>query len=296
MSFGAYHTIPFTKMHGTGNDYIYIDASRVSVDNPSALARRMSDRHFGVGSDGLVLILPSQTCDVAMRMFNADGTESEMCGNASRCVGKYVYEHGWVSDTHLTLETLGGRKHLELTVRDGKVTDVCVDMGAPVLEPSRIPALFHGDRVISAPLRIHGVEYAVTCVSMGNPHAVVFVEDVPGVDVSWIGPEFEHHIAFPQRVNAEFATVIHPGLIQMRVWERGAGETLACGTGACATLVAGVLNGVCGRQATIRLSGGDLLVEWRESDNHVYMTGNAVTVFEGTYWTESLINGDGSGE
>lgn len=280
--------IPFTKMHGAGNDYVYIDGARVRVPNPSSLSRKMSDRHFGVGSDGLVLILPSDSSDFCMRMFNADGSEAEMCGNASRCVGKYVYDNKLTNKTHLNLQTLSGVKKLKLHIREGLVEKVCVDMGEPVLVPEQVPVTLKRDRVVAFPLLINGSEYFVTCVSMGNPHAVVFVEEVTGLDLTHIGPEFEHNDLFPNKTNTEFVSVIHPGLLKMRVWERGAGETLACGTGACASVVAGVLNGLCDRQATVRLLGGELDIVWDASDNHVYMTGDAVTVFEGVFLSDVL--------
>lgn len=288
MSSGLTHMIPFTKMHGAGNDYVYIDGARFPVSDPSALAQKVSDRHFGVGSDGLVLILPSDSSDFRMRMFNADGSEAEMCGNAARCVGKYVFDHQLTDKTHLTLQTLAGEKQLELYVQDGLVQKVRVDMGEPVLVPDSIPVALKGDQIVGFPLLIKGVEYPVTCVSMGNPHAVVFMQDVMGLNLPVIGPEFEHHVAFSKKINTEFVLVVHPGLLKMRVWERGAGETLACGTGACASLVAGVLNGLCNRQATVRLLGGDLEIEWNASDNHVYMTGEAVTVFEGEFLSDIL--------
>ena len=274
--------IRFTKMQGAGNDYVYIDATVQDVAHPERLAVEMSDRHFGVGSDGLVLILPSDKADFRMRMFNADGSEAQMCGNASRCVGKYVYEHGLTTQKTLLLETASGIKVLDLHVSDGKVSRVSVDMGVPVLEPAAIPVNLPGERVVDMPITVAGEEYRMTCVSMGNPHAVLFVPSLDAVDVHGLGPLAEHHALFPERCNIEFAEIVSPTEIRMRVWERGAGETLACGTGACATLVAAVLNGLTQRQAKLRLLGGDLDIAWRE-DGHVCMTGGAETVFDGVW-------------
>lgn len=274
--------IRFTKMQGAGNDYVYIDATVQDVAHPERLAVEMSDRHFGVGSDGLVLILPSDKADFRMRMFNADGSEAQMCGNASRCVGKYVYEHGLTTQKTLLLETASGIKVLDLHVSDGKVSRVSVDMGVPVLEPAAIPVNLPGERVVDMPITVAGEEYRMTCVSMGNPHAVLFVPSLDAVDVHGLGPLAEHHALFPERCNIEFAEVVSPTEIRMRVWERGAGETLACGTGACATLVAAVLNGLTQRRAKLRLLGGDLDIAWHE-DDRVCMTGGAETVFDGVW-------------
>lgn len=274
--------IRFTKMQGAGNDYVYIDATVQDVAHPERLAVEMSDRHFGVGSDGLVLILPSDKADFRMRMFNADGSEAQMCGNASRCVGKYVYEHGLTTQKTLLLETASGIKVLDLHVSDGKVSRVSVDMGVPVLEPAAIPVNLPGERVVDMPITVAGEEYRMTCVSMGNPHAVLFVSSLDAVDVHGLGPLAEHHALFPERCNIEFAEVVSPTEIRMRVWERGAGETLACGTGACATLVAAVLNGLTQRRAKLRLLGGDLDIAWHE-DDRVCMTGGAETVFDGVW-------------
>lgn len=273
----------FTKMHGAGNDYVYIDCMKGAPAHPEQLAISMSDRHFGIGSDGLVLILPSQVADFRMRMFNADGSEAQMCGNASRCVGKYVYDNGLTDKTEITLETKAGIKPMRLTVVDGKVSSVRVDMGEPVLEPIRIPVALSGERAVAVPLELPGAAFTMTCVSMGNPHAVVFVPSLGEVDVHKWGPIAERHPLFPERCNIEFAEVLSPEEITMRVWERGAGETLACGTGACATLVAAVLNGLTGRSARLRLLGGTLDITWSEDDNHVYMSGGAVTVFDGEW-------------
>jgi diaminopimelate epimerase len=272
----------FTKMHGIGNDYIYVNCLNQSVNDPSGVARFVSDRHFGIGSDGLVLILPSETADFRMRMLNSDGSESEMCGNAIRCVGKYVYDNGLTAKKTVNIETLAGIKVLELTVENDKVTMVKVDMGEPILNPKDIPVISEKDRFISEPVTVDDKTFNVTCVSMGNPHAVSYIDSVSSFPLEVIGPKMETHRLFPRKVNAEFVEVIDRTTLKMRVWERGAGETLACGTGACAVLVASVLNGLCERKATIKLLGGDLFIEWNEKDNHVYMTGPATKVFDGT--------------
>ncbi len=271
----------FTKMQGLGNDYIYVDCTKNILDNPSEVAKKVSDRHFGIGSDGLVLILPSDKADFRMRMFNSDGSEAEMCGNAIRCVGKYVFDNKLTDKTNITIETLAGIKVLELRTEDGKVALVRVDMGEPILTPKEIPVEGNKDRFIAEPIEIDGQIYKVTAVSMGNPHAISYVEDVENFPLYQVGPKMETHKLFPRKVNAEFVQVIDKSTLKMRVWERGAGETLACGTGACATLVASVLNGVSERVATIKLLGGDLFIEWSEKDNHVYMTGPAEKVFHG---------------
>lgn len=271
----------FTKMHGAGNDYIYVNAMQEKVLNPSEIALRISDRHFGIGSDGLVLIMASDCADFRMRMFNSDGSESEMCGNASRCIGKYVFDKGLTDHTSVTLETKAGIKVLDLTVVDGKVSTVRVDMGEPILEPVNIPMDFPGDYAIQVPVTVRGKEYLLNGVSMGNPHAVIFTEGIDALNLPAIGPDFEHNELFPKRTNTEFVEVIDNEHVRMRVWERGAGETLACGTGACAVLVAGVLSGHLHRKAQVDLLGGTLQIEWNAENNHVYMTGDAVTVFEG---------------
>ena len=273
----------FTKMQGIGNDYIYVNCFEEQIDDIPALAVSMSDRHFGVGSDGLVLIMPSKTADFRMRMFNADGSEAEMCGNAIRCVGKYVYDNGLTDKTELSVETLAGIKYLKLFVENGSVQQATVNMGKPVLTPQLIPVDSTGDDFINKAITVGGQEYAISCVSMGNPHAVTYMDDVAGLEIEKIGPLFEHHPIFTRRTNTEFVKVIDRKTLQMRVWERGAGETLACGTGACATLVASVLNGLCERKATVRLLGGNLEIEWNEADGCVYMTGGATTVFEGIW-------------
>jgi diaminopimelate epimerase len=271
----------FTKMHGAGNDYVYINGFVEKVENPAELAIKVSNRNFGIGSDGLVLILPSATCDFRMSMFNADGSEAEMCGNASRCVGKYVYDFGLTTQTQITLETLAGVKNLKLNVENGEVSSVCVDMGEPILVPANIPVNAEGETAINIPIEVNGVTYKATCVSMGNPHAVIFVDDVANFDVHGIGRVIENHPLFPKRTNVEFCQVVSPSVLKMRVWERGSGETLACGTGACATLVAASLNGVSSNEAKLELLGGDLNIEWRKSDNRIYMTGPATKVFSG---------------
>ena len=281
----------FTKMHGLGNDYVYVNCFEESVENPSEAARYLSDRHTGIGSDGLILICPSDTADFEMRMYNADGSRSEMCGNGIRCVGKYVYDHGLTEKTSISVETLGGIKYLDLTVEDGQAVLIRVDMGEPELRADHIPVVCEAEeRVINEAVTVDGREYRMTGVSMGNPHAVVFLEDIKGLDIEKIGPKFENHERFPNRINTEFVRVIDRETIEMRVWERGSGETMACGTGACAAAVASILNGLAERRVTVRLLGGDLLIEWDQETGKVYMTGPAVTVFEGetrVSWTEA---------
>ena len=273
----------FTKMHGIGNDYVYIDCFKEQVQNPSELSVRLSDRHFGVGSDGLILIKPSRVADCEMEMYNADGSRSEMCGNGIRCVGKYVYDSGIARKKTLTVETLAGIKTLALTVDEGtgRVSGVTVNMGEPIFDPERIPALFEENPVCSVPVAVAGREYAVTCVSMGNPHAVVFVDAVRDLDLEKLGPCFENHERFPNRTNAEFVEITDRSHMKMRVWERGSGETLACGTGACASAVAAMLNGYMDREIEVELLGGRLAIFWNPQDNCVYMTGPAATVFKG---------------
>jgi diaminopimelate epimerase len=277
----------FTKMQGLGNDYVYVNCLEERIENPSETARAVSDRHFGIGSDGLILIRPSEAADFEMEMYNADGSRGEMCGNGIRCVAKYVYDYGLTDKTSISVETLGGIKYLDLTVENGKVALVRVDMGIPELRAEAIPILCetceeeNGRKVIREPIVVDGMEYQMTGVSMGNPHAVVLLEDVEGLDIEKIGPKFENHERFPKRINTEFVRVIDRETIEMRVWERGSGETLACGTGACAAAVAAILNGLAERRVTVKLLGGDLLIEWEEETGKVYMTGPAVTVFEG---------------
>lgn len=271
----------FTKMQGLGNDYVYVNCMEQMVEDAAETARRVSDRHFGIGSDGLILICPSDKADFEMRMYNADGSRGEMCGNGIRCVGKYVYDYGLTDKTSLSVETLGGIKHLFLEVEDGKVSLVKVDMGPAILEPEKIPVTAEGSRVVDEPLQVDGKTFRMTCVSMGNPHAVIYVDDVQGMDLEKTGPSFENHERFPNRINTEFAHVLDRNTVEMRVWERGSGETLACGTGACAVAVASILNGYTEDQVTVRLLGGDLKIEWDQEANKVYMTGPAEVVFDG---------------
>ena len=276
----------FTKMQGCGNDYIYINCFEETVEHPEKLAVAMSERHFGVGSDGLVLIMPSETGDFRMRMFNLDGSEGEMCGNAVRCIGKYVYERGLTNQTNVALETKGGMKYLQLHVKDGIVESVTVDMGEPIFAPAEIPVLSKQNPVIGETVEIVDKSFAFTCVSMGNPHAVAFVEDVKSFPLEIYGKTAESHPIFPNKVNAEFVEVVDESHVKMRVWERGSGETWACGTGASATAVACVLNGKTKRTVEVELIGGTLIIEWRESDNHVYMTGPAEFSFDGIWLRE----------
>ena len=273
----------FTKMQGLGNDYIYVNCLEEKVDNPAALSRKISDRHFGAGADGLVLICPSDRADFRMRMFNADGSEAEMCGNASRCVGKYIHDRGLSGLEEIRLETGAGVKVLKLTVRNGETVSVRVDMGAPELTPEKIPVSLEGDRAVDVPVEALGQSFRMTCVSMGNPHAVIFVPDADSFDVHGIGTALETHPLFPRKTNVEFVTVKDRRRLRMRVWERGSGETMACGTGACASLAAGVLNGLCERKAVLELNGGPLTVEWDPETNHIYQEGPAEFVFDGIW-------------
>ena len=275
--------LTFSKMHGIGNDYIYINCFQEKVSDPEKLSVFLSDVRFGVGSDGLVLILPSDKADFRMRIFNADGSEAMMCGNATRCIGKYVYDRGMTTNTEISLETNSGIKYLTLYPgADGKIESVKVDMGKAILVPKEIPVDSPLDRFIAQPVTVDGTEYAMTCVSMGNPHAVVFLPEIDSLDLEKIGPSFEHHPLFPDRVNTEFVRVIDAHTLQMRVWERGSGETFACGTGTCATVVAAVLNGYCKKEEEIlvHLRGGDLRIIYHEDDT-VTMIGPATYVFEG---------------
>ena len=272
--------LPFVKMHGIGNDYVYVDCFAHRVADPVALARRISPRRTGIGSDGLILICPSQVADCRMEMYNADGSRGEMCGNGIRCVGKYMAEQGLSRANPMRVETDSGVKLLQLELRGGTVERVTVDMGAPILDGPRIPVAAEG-QVIDAPLEVDGQTYRVTCVSVGNPHCVVFLPEVEELDLERIGPGFEHHPFFPRRVNTEFVRVDSPRALRMRVWERGSGETAACGTGACAALVAAVLTRRAERRATLHLNGGDLDIDWRAADDHVYMTGSADEAFRG---------------
>ena len=273
----------FTKMEGCGNDYIYVNGFENKIDNPGELAVKISDRHFGIGSDGLILINPSDKADFRMDMYNADGSVGEMCGNGIRCVAKYVYDFGMTNKEEITVETLAGIKTLHLTVEDGKVRSVRVNMGTPVLTAGEIPVLSKKERMIDEPITVLGQSYHITCVSMGNPHAVTFIDDTDSLKIEQIGPHFEHHPIFPNRVNTEFIQVVDADTIKMRVWERGSGETFACGTGACASVVACVLNGKTNNRVTVHLLGGDLLVEYDTKENCVYMTGPARIVFNGEY-------------
>lgn len=269
----------FTKMHGIGNDYVYVNCFKEKIENPGEVAKRISDRHFGIGSDGLILIKPSQIADFEMEMYNSDGSLGAMCGNGIRCVAKYVYDYGLTDKTQISVATGSGIKYLDLTVEDGKVVLVKVDMGAPILEPEKIPAKV--SKATGKKLTVQGKEYEVTCVSMGNPHCIVCVDDVEGLAIEQVGPFFERHEVFPDRVNTEFIKVLDRNTVQMRVWERGAGETWACGTGACAVAVACILNGWTEREVTVKLRGGDLRICWDQDKNTVFMTGPAATVFDG---------------
>ena len=271
----------FTKMHGLGNDYVYVNCFEEKIDNPPAVARFVSDRHFGIGSDGLIMINPSKTADFEMEMYNADGSRGEMCGNGIRCVAKYVYDYGLTDKTQISVETLGGIKYLDLTVEDGKVSLVKVDMGKPELEADLIPIISEREQVIDEPIEVDGKEYHMTGVSMGNPHAVIYVDDVKGLDLEKIGPKFENHERFPKRINTEFVHCIDRQTVEMRVWERGSGETLACGTGACAVAVSSILNNLTDTQVTVNLLGGDLQIEWDREKDRVFMTGPATVVFDG---------------
>lgn len=273
----------FTKMHGIGNDYIYINGFVEQIENPNELAISWSDRHKGIGSDGLVLILPSTHCDFRMRMFNADGSESEMCGNASRCIGKYVFDKGMTDKTDLTLETLAGVKKLKLFLGDDKLVEtVTVDMGEPILESSRIPTTIKKSTIVNESVVFKApIQYRITCVSLGNPHTVIFTKDIDKINLPKIGPLVENAPIFPRRTNVEFIEILSGDKMKMRVWERGSGETLACGTGACAAVVAAALNGLSARKSTVQLLGGELTIDWNAFDNHVYLTGGATTVFEG---------------
>lgn len=272
----------FTKMHGIGNDYIYVNCFEEGIPaDPAALSRRLSDRHFGIGSDGLILIRPTENGDAMMDLYNADGSRAMMCGNGIRCVGRYVYERGIAKKEILRIDTLSGVKTLHLDVVNGTVQSIEVDMGEPVLEPASIPVLLPGERAVSVPVEMGDDVFSVTCVSMGNPHCVLFVEDVDTLDLEELGPRFEWNPLFPQGVNTEFIQPLPDGSLKMRVWERGSGETWACGTGACASVVAACLCGKAERQSVVHLRGGDLSIHWREEDGHVMMRGPAAFVFDG---------------
>ncbi len=274
----------FTKMHGIGNDYVYVNCFKETIVNPPEVAKYVSDRHFGIGSDGLIMINPSKVADFEMEMYNADGSRAEMCGNGIRSVAKYVYDYGLTDKTRISVETLDGIKYLDLTVEEGKVALVKVDMGEPKLKPEIIPIVMedeNAEQVVNEPIVVGGEEYHMTGVSMGNPHAIVYIDDVKGLDIEKIGPKFENHERFPKRINTEFVKVLDRNTAEMRVWERGSGETLACGTGACAVAVSCILNGLTEDKVLVHLLGGDLLIEWNRENNHVYMTGPATVVFDG---------------
>ena len=280
----------FTKMQGIGNDYVYVNCFEEKVEDPSALAIQVSDRHFGIGSDGLILLCKSNIADLKMRMFNKDGTEAQMCGNGIRCVAKLAYELGLIERETATIETLSGIKSLKLNITKGKVNNVEVDMGEPILIPEKIPIIKNEsvrieDKKIKAKFKINKKEFEFTCVSIGNPHAVTFVKDLSKIEINKYGPIFENLNIFPEKTNVEFVEIVDKDNIKMRVWERGTGETLACGTGACSSVVAGYLNNFTNRKVNVELLGGNLGVEWR-SNNHIYMNGPAVTVFKGEWINE----------
>ena len=271
----------FTKMQGLGNDSVYVNCFEESVKNPAEVSKFVSDRHFGIGSDGLILISPSAIADFRMNIYNADGSQAEMCGNGIRCVAKYVYDYGLTDKTDISVETLAGIKYLRLQVENGKVASVEVNMGAPILEPKEIPVAVEESPVVNVPVEVKGKIYHMTCVSMGNPHAIIFMNNVKDLDIEAIGPYFENHTVFPKRTNTEFVEVLDRNTVNMRVWERGSDETLACGTGACATTVACILNDKTENEVTVHLLGGDLKIRWDREANQVYMTGPATVVFDG---------------
>lgn len=271
----------FTKMQGCGNDYVYVNGFENKIDNPNKLSEIVSDRHFGIGSDGLIVINPSEKADFKMSMYNADGSEGKMCGNGIRCVAKYVYDNKMTDKTTITVETLSGIKTLELNVKNDKVETVKVNMGTPILLPKDVPVVSDKDKVVDEPIVIDDKEYRITCVSMGNPHAITFIENTDDLKIEIIGPKFENNPIFPDRVNTEFIQVLDRNTVKMRVWERGSGETFACGTGACATVVACVLNGLTDDKVTVKLLGGDLFIEYNREENTVYMTGPAKVSFTG---------------
>lgn len=281
--------LKFTKMQGLGNDYVYIDAIHQKIEDVSSLAKIVSNRNWGIGSDGLILIDKSTIADFKMRMFNPDGSESEMCGNGIRCVGKFAYDKGLTNKEQITIETLAGIKKLELNVENEKVETITVDMGEPILKAKEIPVISNEKPVKNLKIKALDRVFLATCVSMGNPHTVIVVEDVEKFDVARYGKEIEKDEKFPNKTNVEFIEVEDRGCIKMRVWERGTGETLACGTGACGSVVAGAINGIINRKANVELLGGNLQIEWKEEDNHVYMTGPAVTVFEGELYEENIL-------
>ena len=271
----------FTKMHGCGNDYVYVNGFTNKIENPNKLSEIVSNRNFGIGSDGLIVINPSDVADFKMSMYNADGSEGKMCGNGIRCVAKYVYDNKMTDKTKITVETLSGIKTLVLNVEDEKVKTVRVNMGTPILKSKDVPVVSDKEQVIDEPIKVNDKEYRITCVSMGNPHAVTFIDDTDSLEIEKIGPLFENNEIFPDRVNTEFIQVVDRNNIKMRVWERGSGETLACGTGACASVVACVLNGLTENKVTVSLLGGDLFIEYNQEENVVYMTGPATISFTG---------------
>lgn len=275
--------LEFTKMQGCGNDYVYVNGftQKIEMDKKPEIVRRLSDRHFGIGGDGVIFINPSEIADFEMEMWNADGTRSQMCGNGIRCVAKYVYDYNLTDKTSLTIESFGSIKYIDLTVEDGKVSLVRVNMGAPILEAKLVPVVSDNEQVLDEEIEVEGKNYKMTCVSMGNPHAIVFMDDVAGLEIEKVGPFFENHKRFPERTNTEFVRIIDKDTVEMRVWERGTGETLACGTGCCATTVSCILNGYTENKVTVKVLGGEILCEWDREKNLVYMTGPAVTVFDG---------------
>jgi len=282
----------FTKMQGCGNDYVYVNGAveQIAMDKKPYVVRFLSDRHFGVGGDGVIFINPHREADFEMEMYNADGTRSEMCGNGIRCVAKYVYDKGLIHRKNISIISAGKIKYLELTTNEhDQVVQVKVNMGAPILESEQVPVIAEGDRAVNVPILVQGKEYAMTCVSMGNPHAVLFVEDVQELPLEKIGPDFENHERFPRRTNTEFVQIVDENHVKMRVWERGTGETLACGTGCCATAVACVLNGLTKEEVEVEVPGGKIQIKWDREDNLVYMTGPAEIVFEGEIDIDHLL-------
>ncbi|CDA28994.1 diaminopimelate epimerase [Eubacterium sp. CAG:156] len=273
----------FTKMEGCGNDYVYVNGFEEKIDNPNEVAIAVSDRHFGIGSDGLIIINPSEVADFKMCMYNADGSEGKMCGNGIRCVAKYVYDFKLTDKDVITVETLSGIKTLKLNVENGKVKTVRVNMGAPILECDKVPVKYDDEKMINKPVKVDGKTFNITCVSMGNPHAVTFINDTDNLEIEKIGPKFENNEIFPDKVNTEFIQIIDKKTVKMRVWERGSGETFACGTGACASVVASVLNRLTENKVTVKLLGGELEIEYNQDENTVYMTGPARAVFTGEY-------------
>ena len=277
----------FTKMQGCGNDYVYINGFTEKIADKPAFVRAVSDRHFGVGGDGAIFINPSEEADFEMEMYNADGTRAEMCGNGIRCVAKYVYDKGLTDKKQISIASFGKVKYVDLYVEDGLVNSVKVNMGAPILEAEKVPVKSAMPQSVNEPITVNGKEYRMTCVSMGNPHAIVFMKDIANLDIASIGPLFENHEVFPNRTNTEFVEVIDRTHVNMRVWERGTGETLACGTGCCATVVASVLNGLTEDKVTVHVLGGEIEIQWDREENLIYMTGPAETVFEGEFpWAE----------